>query len=157
VHGVPGAAEAKQGRRRSYDRRGQEVSETIGALDRALHGIDGAGELDHHTVTGGLEDPTLMFGDQRIEHILASDLSAARVPASSVSFHQPTISDYIGGQDGSKAALGAFFGHLKRFLVRSRDGQIVWAPHRGVYRIGVRCGSEADIPAALLPCPLRPQ
>ena len=45
-------------------------------LDRTLHGIDRAAELDQHAIAGHLENPALVPGDQRLQHLLASRLES---------------------------------------------------------------------------------
>lgn len=49
------------------------------------------------------------------------------------SLHQPTVSAHIGGHDGGKSALDAFFGHGERLLSESSAGVIVLGPWSGVY------------------------
>ena len=79
-------------------------------IDGALHGVDGAGELDQHAVAGHLEDAALMLGDQWLQHLLAPGLERGQ-RAGLIVLHQPAVADHVGGQDGSEAALDAFFGH----------------------------------------------
>ena len=62
-------------------------------LDRALHGVDRAAELDQHTIAGDLEDAALVPGDQRLQHLLASRLERGQrtglVLAPSAGCNQP--------------------------------------------------------------------
>ncbi len=51
-----------------------------------------------------------------------------------VVLHEAAVADYIGGQNGSKATLDAFFGHPGRRLSKDAVARTVCAPHRGVYR-----------------------
>jgi hypothetical protein len=43
--------------------------------------------------------------------------------------YEPRVTDHIGGQDGSKAALSAFFGHLEQPLPEGAVQQIVSGSH----------------------------
>ena len=76
---------------------------TLLQIDRALNGIDGAGELDQYTVAGDLEDATAMFGNQRFQNIMAPRLEDSQC-AGFVSLHQPAVAHYIGSKDGSDVA-----------------------------------------------------
>ncbi len=67
-----------------------------------------------------------------------------------VVLHEAAVADYIGGQNGSKATLDAFFGHPGRRLSKDAVARTVCAPHRGVYRpqlllrVKLRCGWRAN-------------
>jgi|SRR5271163_754145 len=45
-------------------------------LDRAAHRIDDAGKFDQQAVAGGLDDAAAMFGDFRIDELMAQRLEA---------------------------------------------------------------------------------
>ena len=105
-------------------------------IDGALNGIDRAGELNQHAVAGGLEYAALMFGDQRVQHVTAPGFQG-RPCDGFISFHKPSIADHVGGQDRSKAALSAFFGHLGLPPSKGAVKQIVVAPCGGVYCLGL--------------------
>jgi hypothetical protein len=47
----------------------------------------------------------------RFQHLLPSGHERDQ-RAGFVLLHQPAIADYISGEDGGEAALGAFFGHV---------------------------------------------
>ena len=55
-----------------------------------------------------------------------------------VRLHEAAVADHIGGQNGGKTALGAFFGHLVPLVLHAAVQQIVGAPRREVYRPGLR-------------------
>ena len=82
-------------------------------LDRALHGIDGAAKLDQHAVAGSFEDAALMFGDQWVQNVSAPGLESGH-GACLVGLHHPAKANHIGGKDGGKTALYAFFSHAIR-------------------------------------------
>ena len=47
-----------------------------------------------------------------------------------IHLHEAAVADHIGGQNGGKTALGAFFGHPGRLLSKGAVRQIVCAPCR---------------------------
>jgi hypothetical protein len=79
-------------------------------IDGALHGVDGAAELNENTVSGKLKNATLMSVNEGFE-----DFSPPGPEGSSrtrlVLLHQPAVADDIGGQYRGKAAFNAVFGH----------------------------------------------
>src|SRR5262245_39893656 len=80
-------------------------------VHRALHRIDGAGELDQHAVARNLEDPPLILRNQGFEHVLAPGLQGGQ-RAGFVLLHEPAVADDISGEDGGKPALDAvILGH----------------------------------------------
>ena len=72
-------------------------------IDGALHGIDGAPELQQHAIPGGLKYSALVFGDQRVQDVAAPCLKD-RHRGGFVNFHQPAKADHIRGHDGGEAA-----------------------------------------------------
>ena len=68
-------------------------------IDRTLHRVDGAGELDEHAISRDLEDATLMLGDQRLQNVLTSSFESSQ-RAGLIALHKPAIANHIGGQDG---------------------------------------------------------
>ena len=58
--------------------------------------------------------------------------------------HQPAIAGDIGGEDGGKAALGAFFDH-GRDRVQRTQREIVLSLRQGVYGPDFRKGSFASV------------
>ncbi len=79
-------------------------------FDRALHGVDGAGELHQHAIAHHLDDAALVLCYQRLEDALAP-LPQRRQRAGLVLLHEPAVTDHIGGKDGGEAALSTFSGH----------------------------------------------
>jgi hypothetical protein len=53
-----------------------------------------------------------MLCDQRLKDIFATLLERGQC-ARLITLHEAAVADHIGGQDGGKAALGAFFGHVR--------------------------------------------
>ncbi len=102
---------------------------------RALDCLDDASELCEQSVAHQLEDAALMLGNLRLDQLFAIRAQAFESPRL-ILFHEPAIADHIGGQDGSKAALGAFLHHV---VLPSENAvrEIVLAPRRKVYRAGL--------------------
>jgi hypothetical protein len=71
-------------------------------FDRALHGIDRAGEFDHHAIAHQLHDAALVLCHQRLEDALAS-LPQRRRRDGLILLHEPAVIDHIGGTDGGEA------------------------------------------------------
>ena len=89
--------------------------------NRAFDGVHGAGELHQNTVAHQLEDPAVMFGQDRLQNVSAASLQRGQ-RAGLVNLHQPAVADHIGGQNGGKATLDAFFGHGMWLLFRDSNG-----------------------------------
>ena len=69
----------------------------------------------------------MVLGDQRLEDFRAARLEGGQ-RARLVGLHQSAVADYISGQNGGKAALGAFFGHVEPLPLEAAVQQIVaWA------------------------------
>src|SRR5262249_8071471 len=106
-----------------------------------------AAELGQQTVAGGADDAALMFLDE------LSDDAAVQVQrlerALLVHAHEPAIAGHIGGQNGGKTALGAFFSHATRCPGKAMH-RILLAACCGVYRADFRSGSKAPIEARSL-------
>ncbi|MCY1297843.1 hypothetical protein D9M70_472960 [compost metagenome] len=83
----------------------------------AFDGIDGAGEFDEHAVPCRLEDPALVGGDERLQHLFPPR-HEPRVGARLVTLHQPAVADDVSSQDGGESALDGFVGHGLRRLPR---------------------------------------
>ena len=71
--------------------------------------IHHTGELDQHTVPGGLHDPTTVLGDLGVNESAAVGLEL-REGSLLVSAHQAAISSHVGCQDGGKASFYAIRG-----------------------------------------------
>ena len=113
-------------------------------LDRARDRVHRAGELHQHAVSHHFDDPAVMRGDQWLEDVSTPRLKGGQ-RTGLIRLHQAAVADHIGGQNGSKTALGAFFGHLVPFVLHAAVQQIVGAPRREVYRPGVRDGCKCKM------------
>jgi hypothetical protein len=69
-----------------------------------------------------------MPGKGRFEDIRSTRLKGGQ-RTGLVQLHQAAIADHVGGQNGGKTALGAFFGHLGQWLPNSAAQQIVPGSH----------------------------
>jgi len=69
----------------------------------ATQRVDGAGEFDQQTVTGGLDDPPVMGGDLRIDQLAADRLEPRQRPLL-VRSDQPRVARHIGGKDRGETA-----------------------------------------------------
>lgn len=67
-------------------------------------------ELDEHAVARNLEDATTIAGNQRLQDVFATGFQGSE-GSSFVLLHKAAVTDDIGGHNGGKTALGAFFGH----------------------------------------------
>jgi hypothetical protein len=76
-------------------------------LDRALHGVNSAGELHQHAIAGDLEDASAMLGNQGPQHLLAADLEGSQ-RAGFVDLHQAAKTDYIHCQNRGQTAFHAY-------------------------------------------------
>ena len=107
-------------------------------FDRALHRVYRTAELDEHAVAGDLEDAALVADDQGLQHLLPPGLERGQ-RAGLVVLHEPAVTNYVGGEDGGKAALNASFGHVvgcsRKRNVRdfSRRVELYWRPPCEVY------------------------
>ena len=84
-----------------------------GALDgeRALDGVDYAGELHQRAVADELHDPAVVLGDGGIEQCVAMALEGGKRPCL-VDAHYPRIADHIRGEDCCQPSVGLdSFGH----------------------------------------------
>ena len=80
-------------------------------LDGTFDGVHGAGEFHQHPIAHQLDDAPTMLRHQRLEDIFVPGLNRGQ-GADLVGSHHAAIADHVGGQNGGKTALGAFFGHL---------------------------------------------
>jgi hypothetical protein len=76
-------------------------------IDRALHGVDSAGELHQHAVAGNLKDAALMLGDQGFQDLLTAHLEGSQ-RAGFVDLHQAAVTDYIHCQNRGQTAFHAY-------------------------------------------------
>lgn len=67
-------------------------------LGRAFDRVHDAWKLDQHSVTGQLDDPTLMFRYGWIDQLGPVRLEAGE-RADLIGTHQPAVTDHVGGQD----------------------------------------------------------
>ena len=72
-------------------------------LDRTPHRVDDARELDQRAVARELDDTAAVLGDPRLDELLAQRLEPG-VRARLVGFHQPAVTDHVGGQDRGQPA-----------------------------------------------------
>ena len=93
-------------------------------LHRARDRVHGAGELHQHAVSHHFDDPAVMSGDQRLEDVRTPGLKGSQ-RTGLVRLHQAAVADHIGGQNGGKTALGAFFGHPRRLLSKGAVQQLL--------------------------------
>ena len=89
-------------------RHGRRCASAMRALnvDRAAHGVDGAGEFDQHAVAGGLDDAAAMFGDFRIDQRAPAVLEP-RQSSLFVAPHEPAVTDDVRRKNGRQTALHA--------------------------------------------------
>jgi hypothetical protein len=72
-------------------------------------------ELGRGAVTHEPNDATSVFGKQRFEDCFTPVSQRCQRPRLVV-LHKVAIANHIGSQDGSEAALGAFFGHAEQLF-----------------------------------------
>ena len=70
-------------------------------LDRGVHGLDHAGELDQHAVAGGFYDAPAVLGDGGIDDLEAVG-AQSRQGAGLIDLHEPAVSHHIGRQNGGE-------------------------------------------------------
>jgi hypothetical protein len=75
-------------------------------LNGTAEGVHYARELNQHAVSGGLHDPTAVFGDLGVYESPAVRLELCK-RALLVNAHQPAVSSDISRQDGCEASLYA--------------------------------------------------
>ena len=92
--------------------------------DRALDRVDDAAELGQQPVAHQLEDTPLVLFDLRLEQLLAMR-PEPRERIRLVLLHEPGVADHVGGEDGGKVTLGAFFGHGV-IAFRERSAQLFY-------------------------------
>ena len=96
-------------------------------LDRALHRVHHAGELDQHAVAHQLHQTTLIFGEQRLDH-LAAPLSEHRKRSGLVLAHEPAVADDVGGENRGEAAFVPGLAHCqchRRSNIEDRYGRVL--------------------------------
>jgi hypothetical protein len=72
----------------------------------AGHGVNRTGELDQHSVTGGLDDPAGVTRDRWIDDLAATGLQGSQ-RADLVGTHEPTVTGDIGRQHRRQSPLDA--------------------------------------------------
>src|SRR5262245_46465175 len=80
-------------------------------VDGALGGVDGARELDQHTIACDLEDTALMLRDQRLQNLATARFEGGE-RAHLVLLHEAAVTNHVGSENGGQAALDALFGHV---------------------------------------------
>ena len=75
--------------------------------DRALDGVDGAGEFHEDAIAHGLDQAAMMLRQERLKDRFASGIERSQRPRL-IHTHEAAVADHIGHQDRSKPAL-----HLK--------------------------------------------
>ena len=90
-------------------------------LDRALHRVGNALELDQQAVAGGLDDAAPVLGDRRVDQLEPVGLEA-RERAGLVGLHQPAVADHVGRQNRGQPALDLRQFHAR--LPRSSSGRL---------------------------------
>ena len=95
-------------------------------IERALHSGNGAGELDQYAVPRDLDYAPMVFRNHRLEDVPPPRLER-RKRALLIGAHKPAVPDHIGGEDGGKAALDAFLGHVLPVVSKAAVQQIVVA------------------------------
>ena len=91
-------------------------------LDRALHGIDDAGELGQEAIAHGLDDAPVTGRDHRLDQLAKMGLEGAE-RARFVGPHQPRVADHVGGQDRRQPA------RLVRLIHDTLRGQLPACKH----------------------------
>jgi len=71
-------------------------------LDRAFGSTDDAGKFGEDAITGGVDDPTSVTGDQRQDRALMR-LEVAH-GGGLVFVHEPAVASDVGGEDGGESA-----------------------------------------------------
>ena len=69
-----------------------------------MDGLSGNSELDESPVAHELDDTAMMFRDRRVYQLLAVGLERSQ-GAHLIELHEAAVSDHIGDQDRSEAAL----------------------------------------------------
>ena len=77
-----------------------ELDALVGSLRLVVpaHGALHVDRATQHPVTGGLDDPTAMFGNLRIDDAHANPFKS-RERSSLITFHMPAEADHIGDED----------------------------------------------------------
>jgi hypothetical protein len=86
-----------------------------------------------------LDDPAPMSGNRGLENFPSTGLDGGE-RTGLVQMHEAAVANRIGGKNGGKPALGAFFGHLARLFLRNAVQQILRLACRGVYQPGLPHG-----------------
>ena len=72
--------------------------------------VDDAGELDQHPIARGLDDAAVVFGDCRVDHLVAVR-PLARQGARLVRLHEPGVPDHVGRQHGRQPTFASRCAH----------------------------------------------
>jgi hypothetical protein len=79
-------------------------------IDCATYGVHHARKLDQCAVTGGLDDASMVLLDFGISEFAPVCFEGCE-RTFLVRTYEARVADYVGGEDSSETALGAFFGH----------------------------------------------
>jgi hypothetical protein len=99
-------------------------SHSLLQLHGTLNRVDGAGEFYQHSVSHDLNDPASVMRNERGQD-LASPIFELGQRTRLVTLHEAAVTDDIGGEDRSEAALGALLGHPRRLLSKGAVQQLV--------------------------------
>ena len=110
-------------------------------LDGATQRVDHARELSQQTIASGLDDPSAVFLDLRIQQVAPKNLQPGE-RALFIRAHKPAVAGDVGSKNGGKAALGAFFGHSRAIAPRECSAANCTRVTLAVYGAGVRSGSS---------------
>jgi hypothetical protein len=105
-------------------------------LKGATQRVDHAPELSQQTIASGLDDPSAVFLDLRIQQVAPKNPQPGERPFF-IRAHKPAVAGDVGSENGGKAALGASFGHSEPSLSERAAQQIVVASLSRVYRAGL--------------------
>jgi hypothetical protein len=100
----------------------------------AAHGIHHTDELGEQPIPRRLDHPPPVLGDAGLDQFGAVGGECGE-RAFLVLSHQPRVARHVGGKDGGKTALDAFFGHKLGPLSENSVREIVWATDRRVHRV----------------------
>ena len=98
-------------------------------LDRALHGVDYAGELDQRAIAHQLDDASVVLTISGSMNSRRSALRRACVPCF-VGRHHSAVADDVGSQDRRQLALDAF-GLQKKLPLAAHHRSIPWQRKSG--------------------------
>ena len=103
--------------------------------DRALHGVDRAGEVGDDAVAGGVEDAAPVRRDQPVDDGAARLQPGER--ADLVARHQPAVAGNVGGENGGQFAFDRLNRHAGSFpaqYIDQRDRRATFQAQIVTYR-----------------------